>query len=218
MTSEQELIERFRAVAVPSVSDAVDQVVGEPRFMSSCIRPRTGQRLVGRAVTILERPSRNSGPPVHALRALDESEPGSVLVIGLEAADAEKEVAVWGGLMSTAAVEGGLEGAVLDAGIRDVEETRDLGFTVYARHVSPATTVGRVATVAGDVPVMCGGLLVRPSDVIVADTDGVVVVPHEHTQDVLETAEEMEQNEDRMSELIRQKGSIIAAFEELGRI
>jgi 4-hydroxy-4-methyl-2-oxoglutarate aldolase len=213
-----EIIERFKAVAVASVSDAVDDVVGEPRFMSSAIRPRTGQKLVGRAVTVLERPSGQSGPPIHALRALDRADPGSVIVIGVEAPDTQKEVAVWGGLMSTAAAERGLSGAVLDAGTRDVAETREMGFTVYARHVSPATTVGRVATVAADIPVMCGGILVEPSDLLVGDEDGIVVVPEGRLSEVIDVAEEMERNEDHMEEMIRKKGSIIGAFEELGRI
>lgn len=218
MSDERELIERFRNVAVPSVSDAVDSVVGEPRYLSSAIRPRTGDRLVGRAVTVLERRSRESSPPVHALRVLDEAAPGSVVVIGLEASDTEKDVAVWGGLMTTAAVARGLEGAVLDAGTRDVVETRELDFPVFARHVSPATTVGRVVTVAAGVPVMCGGLVVEPHDLLVGDRDGVVVVPGGRADEVLEVAEEMEVDEERMADLIREKGSIIAAFEELGRI
>jgi 4-hydroxy-4-methyl-2-oxoglutarate aldolase len=215
---DQELLAGFRGVAAASVADAVDKVCRRPGFMSSVIRPVTEGKLAGRAVTVLERASLDSAPPIHALEAIDNADPGAVVVIGMENPALTADVAVWGGLMTAAAVTRGLGGAVLDAALRDVQETAEAGFPIFARSVAPSTTVGRVVTVARGIPVVCGGVLVHPGDVIVADTDGVVVVPTGDAEAVLEVAREIEDIENRMVGAIREKGSIIEALREFGRI
>jgi len=186
--------------------------------MSHEIKPVASGKLVGPAVTVLEGPALEAKPPQHALDAIDTAPPGSVLTIGTVDPTSARNVACLGGLMVTAAVVRGLAGAVLDGGVRDVEEIRQLGLPVFARSVVPATTVGRYATLARDLPVPCGGVLVRPGDILVGDTDGVVVVPREHASQVLAVALEIEEAERRMAARIRELGSIRRALEELGRI
>jgi regulator of RNase E activity RraA len=216
--SLQQLVSRFRAVTTASVADAVDRVLKRPGFMSYEIKPILSANIVGPAVTVLEGPTTESRPPTHALHALDEAEPGSIIVIGMEDPQASRNVAVWGGLMTTAAVTRKLGGAVLDAGVRDVEEIRGLGFPVFSRTVVPSTTVGRYASVAKDLPVICGGVLVHPGDLLVADADGVVVVPHAQATEVLDVAEQIEGAERRMVEEIKRTGSILKALESFARI
>ncbi len=213
-----EIVEGFRSVTTPSVADAVDRVVHRPGFMSHEIKPVVAGKVVGPAITVLEGPALETGPPRHALEAIDTALAGSVLVIGTLDPTAARDVAFLGGLMATAAVVRGLGGAVLDGGVRDLEEIRQLGFPVFARSVVPATTVGRYGTLARDLPVPCGGVWVRPGDIIVGDTDGVVVVPQEHAGQVLAVALEIEETERRMAARIRELGSIRRALEELGRI
>ena len=88
------------------------------------------------------------------------------------------EIAGMGNLMATTAKVRGLEGAVIDGAARDIEEVTRIGFPIYQpRRVSPATSVGRYVSVAKQIPVLCAGVLVRPGDYIVGDSDGVVVVP-----------------------------------------
>ena len=113
---------------------------------------------------------------------IDEAKPGEVGVIVMEGT---LDIAAMGNLMATAAIERGMAGMVLDGAIRDVWDIRRMGLTVYARSKSPRTAVGHYATVAKNVPVECAGVTVRPGDIIVADEDGVVVVPQEHAADVL---------------------------------
>lgn len=216
--SSKELIERFRLVATASVADAVDQVAGRRGYMDHEIRPRISERkIVGPAVTVKEVPTDEKLPPAHALQAIDESPEGSVVVIGLQGSD--RNVAVWGGLMTAGAVVNNLEGAILDAGVRDVTEIRrDFGFPVFARSVSPGTTVGRYKTEALNVPVECGGILVHPGDVIVADLDGVVVVPKEHVEAVLAKAQEIDQREAEQARFIREAKSLRQGIERYNRI
>lgn len=212
------LVEGFRAVTTASVADAVDRVVRRPGFMSHEVKPIMPSKIVGAAVTVLERPGLEPQPPLHALKAIDGAPPGAIVVIGMEDPEASRNVAVWGGLMTTAAVTRGLGGAVLDAGVRDVEEIREAGFPVFSRTVIPSTTVGRFVTVASDLPVTCGGVLVHPGDIIVGDTDGVVVVPRGQAAEVLKVAAGIEDTERRMAEAIRRTGSILKALEEFARI
>ncbi|HKI58445.1 MAG TPA: RraA family protein [Trueperaceae bacterium] len=217
MTFPAEVLDGYRAVTTASVADAVEAITAQRGYMSSEIAPRiTEAKVVGPAVTVLEVPSPDRVPPTHALDLIDESEAGSVVVIGI---NGERDVAVWGGLMTAGAVANNLAGAVLDGGVRDVTEIRrDYAFPVYARSVVPGTTVGRFQTLAANVPVTCGGILVRPGDLIVADADGVVVVPAAHVGAVLEVATDIERREAEQAALIRESGSLREGLARYDRI
>ena len=185
--------------------------------MAHEIKPRISEKkIVGPAVTILEVPTDEFVPPTHALDAIDESPEGSVIVIS---AGGERDVAVWGGLMTAGAEANGLEGAVLDAGVRDVIEIRrDSSFQVFARSVSPGTTLGRFKTLSSNEPVVCGGILVHPGDLIVGDLDGVVVVPRDHVDAVLAAATEIEVREAEQAKLIREARSLREGLAKYNRI
>jgi len=212
------LLEGFRTTSTASVADAVDRVVQRPGFMSHEIKPILPGRVAGPAVTVLERAALEAQPPRHALQAIDEAPAGSIIVIGLEDPGSARNVAQWGGLMAAAAATRGLVGAVLDGGVRDVEEIRQMGFPVFSRTVVPSTSVGRLVTVAMGVPVPCGGVLVNPGDIIVGDSDGVVVVPRAVAAEVLAAATQIEETERRMTARIRESGSILQALQDFGRI
>lgn len=206
-------------VATASVADAVDKVVGKRAYMHRSVKPMINdKKIVGPAVTILEGPTTEFLPPSHALDAIDESPQGSVIVIGLTSGP-DPDVALWGGLMAAGAEVNGLAGAVLDGGVRDVTEIRrDSGFQVFARSISPGTTLGRYKTLASQVPVVCGSILVAPGDLIVGDLDGVVVVPSAHVQAVLDTALEIEARELEQARLIRESRSLREGLAKYGRI
>jgi len=215
----EEILKGFMRVATASVADAVDKVVGKRGYMDQAIKPRINEKkIVGPAVTILEGPSSESLPPSHALDAIDESPEGSVIVIGLSSGP-DPEVALWGGLMAAGAEVNKLAGAVLDGGVRDVTEIRrDSGFQVFARSISPATTVGRYRTLAAQVPIICGSILVAPGDLVVGDLDGVVVVPGAHVEAVLRMALEIEERELEQARLIRESRSLREGLAKYGRI
>jgi 4-hydroxy-4-methyl-2-oxoglutarate aldolase len=213
-----ETVSGFRDVAAASVADAVDAVVGRRGFMSSRIRPVFPAKISGPATTVLEGPGTEALPPLHALEAIDDSAEGTIIVIGTEDPDAAEDVAVWGGMMSTAAATRRLGGAVLDGGVRDVGESRDLNFPIFSRSIVTSTTVGRYVTLARDVPITCGGVVVGPGDVVVGDEDGVVVVPADRAGEILAAARQIEETEERMTEEIRRQGSITGALKKFGRI
>jgi 4-hydroxy-4-methyl-2-oxoglutarate aldolase len=210
-------IKAFHTVSTASVADAVDTVTGQRGYMHHSIKPRINdKKVVGPAVTVKEGPTSEKLPPQHALDLIDEAEAGAVMVIGI---DGEADVAVWGGLMTAGAVANGLAGAILDGGVRDVTEIRrDYDFPVFARSVSPGTTVGRYRTLNANVPVTCGDIIVNPGDLIVADADGVVVVPREHIDAVLELALEIEKKEAEQAKFIRETGSLRQGLAKYQRI
>lgn len=214
-----EFITGFMRVATASVADAVDKVVGRRGYMDRAVKPMINdKKIVGPAVTILEGPTTEFLPPSHALDAIDESPEGSVIVIGLSSGP-DPDVALWGGLMAAGAEVNRLAGAVLDGGVRDVTEIRrDSGFQVFARSISPGTTLGRYKTLAAHVPVMCGSILVAPGDLIVGDVDGVVVVPKTHVEAVLKMALEIEERELEQARLIRESRSLREGLAKYGRI
>ena len=215
--TDQEIIEGFRHVATASVADAVDKIAGKRGYMDHTIKPRINEkRIVGPAVTVLEGPTDEFVPPQHALDVIDESEPGSVIVIAISG---EADVAVWGGLMTAGAVANRHEGAVLDGGVRDITEIRrDYDFPVYARSASPGTTLGRHKTLDANVPVSVGDVIVHPGDLIVADIDGVVVVPEAHAAEVLEMAREIDAREAEQARLIIEAKSLREGLAKYGRI
>ena len=213
-----ELIEGFSKVAIASVADAVDKVCGRRGYLSSHIKPRINeQRICGPAATVLETATDEFVPPQHALDLIDEAPRGSVIVIAIEGG--QSDVAVWGGLMTAGAVANGHVGAVLDGGVRDLTEIRrDYDFPVYARDVSPGTTLGRYRTVASQVPVRVGDVVVHPGDIVVGDVDGVVIVPHAKAREVLAMSQEIDSRELEQAKLIMAEGSLRKGLAKYGRI
>ncbi len=212
------IIEAFNSVAVASVADAVDKVCGHRGYMDCVIKPQINdKRICGSAATVLETATDEFVPPQHALDLIDEAPAGSVIVISIDGG--EPDVAVWGGLMTAGAVANGHVGAVLDGGVRDLTEIRrDYGFPVYARAVSPGTTLGRFRTVTSQVPVRVGGIMVHPGDIVVGDVDGVVVVPQARAAEVLAMAQEIDSRELEQAKLIIAEKSLRKGLAKYGRI
>lgn len=213
----KEMTERFHKVATASVADAVDKLTGKRGYMDHQIKPRINElKVVGPAATVLEAPTDEFVPPQHALDLIDECPAGSVICISV---GGEADVAVWGGLMTAGAVANQHAGAILDGGVRDITEIRrDYNFPVYARSISPGTTLGRHKTLASQVPVEIGGVTVHPGDIIVADIDGVVVVPHAQAEAVLAMAEEIDARELEQAKLIIGERSLRKGLAKYGRI
>lgn len=217
---EDPLIAGFKKSTVASVSDAVDQVVGARGFMSHKIRPAVAGNIVGRARTSIVQATTpdKATPPLavkHSVEMIDSSKPGEVGVIVM--VDGE-DVAAIGGLMGTAAKAREMAGIVIDGGVRDVAELRALGLPVYSSSITPATAVSRWASVAKDVEVECGGVKVKPGDIIVAGEDGVVVVPQERAAEVLKRSQEIDARESKMVPFIKQHKSLTKVIELFNRI
>lgn len=196
-----------------NIADAVEEATGARGFMFHDMKPIFKAKIVGRAATALLRPVLKHDQrkyPNYALQILDEAAPGSVLVYVLEDG---LEIAGMGNLMATTAKVRGLEGAVIDGAARDVEEVMRIGFPIFSRAISPATSVGRYVAVAKQIPVTCAGVLVKPGDYLVGDLDGVVVVPQEAAARVVELVLQYDDKESKMIPIIEREKSMLKALE-----
>ena len=200
-----------------NIADAVEEATGARGWMSADMKPIYDARIVGRAATALMRPVLKNDTrryTNHILDILDEAPAGSVLVYVMQDG---LEIAAMGNLMGTTAKVRGLAGAVIDGAVRDISELRRLEFPVWSRRVSPATSVGRMISVDKQIPVKCGEIMVHPGDYIVADADGVVVVPTAAAEKVIEFLKQYDDKESKMIPIIEREKSMRKALEQYNR-
>jgi len=212
------LIEGFRTVEVASVADAIEQLYGQRAHMSHQMRPLFMTKFAGPAVTVLlKKEEHHDGAAASQgmLDAIDAAPAGSVYVMVLEDG---ADVAGIGGLMATAMKVRGMTGAIVDAAIRDTPQIRRLQFPVFSVAIAPSTSINHYRFAGTNVPVTCAGVRVNPNDIIVADDDGVAVVPREHAADVLKKAQQLDNTEHTMMPFIEKYRSIKDAVAKFGRI
>jgi regulator of RNase E activity RraA len=216
--SDSELIAEFRRVEVASVSDAIEQITGKRMYMSHRMQPIFTAKFAGFARTVqLKKDEGNRDPEALTgmLEAIDQGSTNSVYVMALE--DGE-DIAGMGGLMGTAMAARGYAGAVIDGGVRDVAYLRKIGFPVFATGIVPSTSVHHYRFAGAQIPLLCNGVPVNPGDIVVADSDGVAVVPRAQAQPVLRMAQQMDFKEHSMYAVIEQLKSIVEAVKKFGRL
>ncbi|MCA3130535.1 MAG: RraA family protein [Betaproteobacteria bacterium] len=210
------LVEQFREVArCYSASCVFADVQQRDGVMHSGVKPIFKAKAVGPALTVKLSPGDLQDP----LAALHVAQPGDVVVVD---AGGETETSVFGGLMGSLFLNRGVQGAVIDGACRDTDELRDLGFVVFSRTVTARGThtmfSGRKDDVQLNVSVQCGGVVVSPGDMIVADEIGITVVPAERLEAVLAAAREQAEREEATRQRIREGRSFEQLLEEFGRI
>ena len=207
----------FRHVEVASVSDALEQLSGRKMYMSHRMRPIFNTQFAGPAVTVLLKKDPNDDPNAlnGMLAAIDQGSRDSVYVMVVEDG---ADIAGMGGLMGTAMSAREFSGAVIDGGVRDVAYLRKIAFPVYALGIVPSTSVHHYRFAGANIPVVCDGVEVKPGDIVVADTDGVVIVPRADAQKVLTLAQELDFKEHSMYAYIEKLKSIQEAVKKFGRL
>ncbi|WP_267618490.1 4-carboxy-4-hydroxy-2-oxoadipate aldolase/oxaloacetate decarboxylase [Gordonia bronchialis] len=193
-------IARTPAEAVETLSKygtaTVHEAMGRIGLPGPQFRPiQDGARIAGNAVTVLSWPGDNL--MIHA--AIEQVQPGDVLVVTTNSPSSD---GMFGELFATALQARGVHALVTEAGVRDVADLRDMGFAVWSTAVSAQGTVKATAG-AVNIPITLGNVTVHPGDVVVADDDGVVVVPRADVDAVLEASAARLDKEEKSREAFR---------------
>jgi len=214
---QPKILEGFKELlSVYSPSCVIADAQERAGVMRSYLRPLVNEtRFVGPALTVRLEP----GNQVDCLDALSVAQEGDIIVVD---AAGETETSIWGGLMAGLCKMKGVAGAVVDGGIRDTDETRDLGFFIFYKSIVPRSThspySGRMEPIEINVPIQCAGVLVRPGDLVLGDEIGVVVIPLESASEVLKKAREQADKEEQTRAMIREGKTVEELLAEFGRL
>jgi len=212
----QGMIKEYQEVAKCYSASCVFADVQRRRgVMHSSIKPISKGTLVGPALTV----KLSAGDLQDPLDALLVARPEDVIVVD---AGAETETSVWGGLMAGLCFQKGVRGAIIDGAGRDIDELRDLGFLLFSRSITARGThtmySKRKNEMEINVPIQCGGVTVKPGDMIIGDVNGITVVPGEDLEAVLKLAKEQAEREESTRKAIAAGLTVDQLLEKFGRI
>ena len=198
--SDNDLIERLAKLDTPAVSDALD-ALALPGRVTGLQRLTTRRRIAGRVLTVkLGVGEATAGPSRHlCTQAVETASPGDILAIeqrsGIEAAG-------WGGILSNGASVKKVSGVIVDGPVRDIDESADLNFPVFARSAIPTTARGRIVEEAFNEPVTIGTVIVKPGDLALADGSGVCFLAADQAKRIIATAERIAKREKLMTDRV----------------
>ncbi len=210
---DKELIEKYKEQASATVYEAS----GRKGSIDPAIKPiAKGMKICGPAITV--ECKANDNLMLH--KAIQVAKPGDVII---STTQAFYNAGYFGGLMAGSAVARGIAGLVIDGGIRDSEEIIEMGFPIFSRQICIRGTV-KAQLGSVNKPIIFGGEIVNPGDLVLGDDDGLVIVPRERMEEVLEASQKRVQKEIEKAEILGTgtPGVIVnkldAVFERLGLI
>lgn len=200
------------------ISDVLDGMGIRGQAMDTRIRPvQDDMIIVGYAATMLMSDQYDYTKDTFTLQfqAIDALKEGEVMMV---CSNGSERAALWGELLSTAARYRGARGAIIDGVARDINLIREMNFPVFAKGINPISSKGRIIAVDHGCPVKMGGVMVHPGDLVVADIDGVVVVPGDKAEEVVEQALDVAARETQTRDELKKGAGLYDVFLKYGTV
>lgn len=200
------------------ISDVLDGMNIRGQSMDTTIRPvHDDMIIVGRAATILMTDQYDYEKDTFALQfqAIDTLKKDEVMMV---CSNGSERAALWGELLSTAARYRGAKGAIVDGVARDIKLIKEMNFPVFAKGINPISSKGRIIAVDNGCPVKMGGVMVHPGDLVIADIDGIVVVPGDMAEEVVEKALVVAARETKTRDGLKNGVGLYEVFKKYGTI
>jgi len=214
--SIREMSDRYKQIYTGVIGDTLDAKGYRNQILPWYINPVSEyETIAGPAFTGIGEAHKNPDEDDAQIR-LDMLEQLIPDCVSVWQTNGDFSAAHWGELMSVTAVQKGCRGVILDGGTRDLKLIREIGFPVYCRFTNPASSIGRWSIRAYQVPIRIGHTDIVPGDFIIADIDGVVVVPKEIAWDILVEAEATVSKETDMRAELKEGKSITEVFDKYG--
>lgn len=200
------------------MSDVLDGMGVRGQSMNTSIRPVDDDMvIVAYAATMLMVDNYDLEKDTFSLQfqAIDNLKKDEVMMVS---AQGSERAALWGELLSTAARYRGAKGVIIEGVARDIKLIKKMKFPVFAMGVNPISSKGRIIAVDHGCPVEICGVKVNPGDLVVADIDGVVVVPKEIAEEAVEKALEIEASETRTRDELKEGAGLYDVFKKYGTV
>jgi len=212
----RELVDAFRGILTEySPSCLVTDARARVGAIGGLLPVKSQQKIAGPALTV----NLSIDDLVDCMPVLARAQPGDVVVLACHGA---RQTAMWGALMSTLSMKAGVAAGIVDGAIRDVDEIRDLDFPVWYRSTvprpSPTAVHNRTEPIQVNVPVVIDGQVIEPGDIVVADENGIGVVPRDEAADVLEATRHQISKEKVIREKISSGASVTDLLAEFGHL
>lgn len=212
----RELVDAFRGILTEySPSCLVTDARARVGAIGGLLPVKSRHKIAGPALTV----NLSIDDLVDCMPVLARAQPGDVVVLACHGA---RQTAMWGALMSTLSMKAGVAAGIVDGAIRDVDEIRDLDFPVWYRSTvprpSPTAVHNRTEPVQVNVPVVIDGQVIEPGDIVVADENGIGVVPRDEAADVLEATRHQISKEKVIREKISSGASVTDLLAEFGHL
>ncbi len=208
--------EEWKPIYSALVTDIMDALGHREQAMTPDIRPCSADaHIAGPALTLDAYPNTDPHPDPYGqiFAAYDETKAGDVFVV---ATNGEQRAGLWGELLSTAAQAQGVNSIVTDGVARDVRQMNEMNFNCFCTGFSPLDSAGRIITKKINEPIVCGGVQVHPGDFILADFDGVAVIPAAIKDEVLKLSMEKLEGENTVRDELAAGASPREVFDKYG--